>query len=129
MGRAHGLPSCHVDGNDVRAVTRAAAEAVDRARRGGGPSFILADTYRWREHCGPSYDNDLGYRTEAEFEAWRERDPISRLRSHLTEDGVLDAGQEAEITAALTEEIGEAFAFAKAAPPPEPESAGDGVYA
>ncbi len=129
MGRAHGLPSCHVDGNDVRAVARAAAEAIDHARRGGGPSFIQADTYRWREHCGPFYDNDLGYRTEAEFEAWRERDPIARLRRRLTEDGVLDAGQEAEITAALAEEIAEAFAFAKAAPLPEPESAGEGVYA
>ena len=129
MGRAHGLPSCHVDGNDVRAVARAAAEAIDHARRGGGPSFIQADTYRWREHCGPSYDNDLGYRSEAEFEAWRERDPIARLRRRLTEDGVLDAGQEAEITAALAEEIAEAFAFAKAAPLPEPESAGEGVYA
>jgi pyruvate dehydrogenase E1 component alpha subunit len=129
MGRAHGLASCHVDGNDVRAVARAAAEAIDHARRGGGPSFILADTYRWREHCGPFYDNDLGYRSEAEFEAWRERDPIARLRGRLTEDGVLGADQEAGITAALTEEIAEAFAFAKAAPLPEPDSAGGGVYA
>ena len=46
-----------------RAVNAAAVAAVARARAGDGPTFILADTYRWREHCGPNYDNDIGYRT------------------------------------------------------------------
>ena len=129
MGRAHGLACCHVDGNDVRAVLRAAGEAVERARGGGGPSFILADTYRWREHCGPSYDNDLGYRSEAEFQAWRERDPIARHRRLLTEAGVLDAEQEAAFVRTIEDEIAKAFAFAEAAPYPDPDSAGEGVYA
>src|SRR5258708_27720371 len=75
------MPALHVDGNDLRAVHAASTEAVTRARAGGGPTFILADTYRWREHCGPNYDNDLGYRTVAEFEQWRERDPIPPLRA------------------------------------------------
>lgn len=129
MGRAHGLPSCHVDGNDVRAVVRAAAEAIDHARRGGGPSFILADTYRWREHCGPFYDNDLGYRTEAEFLAWRERDPIVRLRGLLTDEGALDAKREAEMVREIEDEIAAAFAFAESAAFPDPGTAGEGVYA
>ena len=129
MGRAHGLPSCHLDGNDVDAVARASAEAVDLARRGGGPSFILADTYRWREHCGPFYDNDLGYRSEAEFEAWRARDPVARLRRRLNDEGKLDAAGEAELAGALEREIADAFAFAEAAAFPDPETAGEGVYA
>jgi pyruvate dehydrogenase E1 component alpha subunit len=129
MGRAHGMPNCHIDGNDVRAVARAAAEAVDHARRGGGPSFILADTYRWREHCGPNYDNDIGYRTEAEYLDWRARDPIERLRARLSGDGVLGAEREAEITRDLEAEIHEAFAFAEAAPYPDPKTGGEGVYA
>ena len=129
MGRAHGMPTCHIDGNDVRAVARAAAEAVDHARRGGGPSFILADTYRWREHCGPNYDNDIGYRGEAEFQDWRARDPIERLRARLSEDDVLDGEREAEIARDLESEIQDAFAFAEAAPFPDPESGGEGVYA
>ena len=129
MGRAHGLPSCHVNGNDVGAVARAAAEAVDHARRGGGPSFILADTYRWREHCGPFYDNDLGYRDEAEFESWRARDPVARLRSRLSDDGSLDAAGEAEMVGALEREIAGAFAFAEAAAFPDPATAGEGIYA
>jgi TPP-dependent pyruvate/acetoin dehydrogenase alpha subunit len=129
MGRAHGLACCHVDGNDVRAVLRASAEAVEQARGGGGASFILADTYRWREHCGPNYDNDLGYRSEQEFQAWRKRDPIARHRRLLTEAGVLDADQEAAMVRAVEDEIAEAFAFAEAAPYPEAETAGEGVYA
>jgi pyruvate dehydrogenase E1 component alpha subunit len=129
MGRAHGLTCCHVDGNDVRAVLRAANEAVDQARSGGGASFILADTYRWREHCGPFYDNDLGYRTEEEFEAWRKRDPIARHRRLLTEAGLLDPEGEAALVRTIEDEIAEAFAFAEAAPYPEPDTAGEGVYA
>ena len=46
------------------------SEAVARARAGSGPTFLLLDTYRWREHCGPSFDNHIGYRTEAEFSEW-----------------------------------------------------------
>jgi pyruvate dehydrogenase E1 component alpha subunit len=129
LGRAHGLTCCHVDGNDVRAVLLAANEAVDQARSGGGASFILADTYRWREHCGPSYDNDLGYRTEEEFQAWRERDPIVRQRRLLTEAGLLDPQREADFVRTIEDEIAEAFAFAEAAPYPEPGTAGEGVYA
>jgi len=129
MGRAHGLACCHVDGNDVRAVLRASSEAVEQARAGGGASFILADTYRWREHCGPFYDNDLGYRSEQEFQAWRGRDPIARHRRLLTEAGVLDADREAEMARAIEDEIAAAFAHAEAAPYPEAETAGAGVYA
>lgn len=129
MGRAHGLSCCHVDGNDVRAVLRAAGEAVTQARSGGGASFILADTYRWREHCGPFYDNDLGYRSEAEFQAWRRRDPVARHRRLLSEAGVLDPQSEAAMARLIEDEIAEAFAFAEAAPSPEPETAGEGVYA
>ena len=129
MGRAHGLTSCHVDGNDVRAVLRAAGEAVEQARRGGGACFILADTYRWREHCGPFYDNDLGYRSEAEFQAWRRRDPVARHRRLLSEAGVLDPQSEAAMSRLIEDEIAEAFAFAEAAPYPDPVTAGEGVYA
>ena len=129
MGRAHGLTCCHVDGNDVRAVLRAAGEAVDQARSGDGASFILADTYRWREHCGPNYDNDLGYRSEAEFQAWRKRDPVARHRRLLTEAGLLDPQDEAAMARDIEDEVAEAFAFAEAAPAPDPDSAGEGVYA
>ncbi len=129
LGRAHGMPALHVDGNDLRAVHAASTEAVTRARAGGGPTFILADTYRWREHCGPNYDNDLGYRTVAEFEQWRERDPIAQLRATLLARGLLSEAAERTMKAEIEKEIAQAFATAEAAPMPDPKFVGTGVYA
>ena len=129
LPEAHGIPSEHVDGNDVALVRAAASRAVERARDGGGPSFLLLDTYRWREHCGPNYDNHIGYRTEAEFEQWRALDPIERTRATLSAAGLVDQGLLDRLTADLEIEIDQAFEFAKSAPLPDPASATISVYA
>ncbi|HEV8539680.1 MAG TPA: thiamine pyrophosphate-dependent dehydrogenase E1 component subunit alpha, partial [Nitrospiraceae bacterium] len=57
LARGHGLDSRQDDGNDVAAVFKLTKVAVDKARVGGGPTFLEFKTYRWREHCGPNYDN------------------------------------------------------------------------
>jgi pyruvate dehydrogenase E1 component alpha subunit len=129
LARAHGIPSLHPDGNDVFAVRDAAAELVDRARAGGGPGFLQADTYRWREHCGPNFDNTLGYRTVAEFEEWQVRDPIELLYRKLKASGRIDAATREAMASEIAQEVEEAFAFAEAAPFPEPASADLGLYA
>jgi pyruvate dehydrogenase E1 component alpha subunit len=89
----------------------------------------LLDTYRWLEHCGPNYDNDLGYRTVAEFEAWRERCPVRRFGELLLSNGALDRSAEAAMEAAIAAEIERTFAAVKAAPFPKPETASTFVYA
>jgi TPP-dependent pyruvate/acetoin dehydrogenase alpha subunit len=129
VARAHDIPAVHADGNDVDAVHAVASEAVARARSGGGPSFLLFDTYRWREHCGPLFDNDIGYRTEAEFQTWKARDPVAQARDKLIAAGALDAEEDARITAELTREIDAAFDHAKAAALPVPDDAWAHVYA
>jgi len=129
LGAAHGMPTAHVDGNDVTAVHRAAVAAVIRARSGNGPTFILADTYRWREHCGPNYDNDLGYRSITEFTEWQRRDPIARLRSKLSSSGLLDIEAAEVMQKDLQREVTEAFAAADAAPLPDSSLSGTGIYA
>jgi TPP-dependent pyruvate/acetoin dehydrogenase alpha subunit len=126
---AHGIPANHIDGNDVIAVRAAAASAVDRARTGQGPSFLLCDTYRWREHCGPNYDNDIGYRPESEFQHWKKLDPIERLRDRLVSAGAFDLIWQRETADAIRREIDEAFAAADEAPFPPIESLGAGLYA
>jgi pyruvate dehydrogenase E1 component alpha subunit len=123
------MPTLAVDGNDAGAVHDAAVEAVARARSGGGPSFVLADTYRWREHCGPNYDNTLGYRTEAEFETWKARDPVVALEARLTRSGALDAATRGAWEREIRAEIEAGFAFAEAAPFPDPAGVADGLYA
>jgi TPP-dependent pyruvate/acetoin dehydrogenase alpha subunit len=129
LAQAHGIPSEHVDGNDVAQVRAATARAVDRARNGEGPTFLLLDTYRWREHCGPNYDNHIGYRTEAEFEQWRALDPIERTRAVLFDAGLVDDESLSQMNADFEREIDQAFDFAKSAPLPDPASASVSVYA
>lgn len=129
LAEAHGIVTWHGDGNDVAEVYRLTKAAVERARKGKGPVCLLFDTYRWREHCGPNYDNSIGYRSESEFETWKRRDPIRRLVNRLKAAKRLPAGQAAAIAAEIAAEITGAIAFARAAPLPGPEQASLHVYA
>ena len=129
LARAHAMHSATVNGNDVAAVAEVARLAVERARKGEGPSFLLLDTYRWREHCGPGFDNNLGYRTEAEYEEWRLRCPVEASRAKLQAQGLLPPADEASLAAEIKLEIDAAFAFAISAPLPERSQAADHVYA
>jgi pyruvate dehydrogenase E1 component alpha subunit len=84
---AYGMPGIQVDGNDVLAVYSAAKEAVDRARSGGGPTFIECVTYRMMMHT--TADDPKRYRTNDEVESWRDRDPLVRFQKYLTDKGLL----------------------------------------
>ena len=86
-GRGFGVPGVRVDGNDVLACYAVTAEALERARGGGGPTLIEAYTYRMGAHT--TSDDPTRYRTSAEEEHWRRRDPIDRLRTHLEQLGEL----------------------------------------
>lgn len=88
--RAHGFgfPGVRVDGNDVVVCHAATHEALNRARAGGGPTLIEAVTYRRNPHT--TSDDDLRYRPAAENDHWARRDPIERLRSHLTSTAATD---------------------------------------
>ncbi|WP_328673804.1 pyruvate dehydrogenase (acetyl-transferring) E1 component subunit alpha [Streptomyces sp. NBC_00322] len=86
----YGMPGRLVDGNDAAAVHEVLADAVARARRGGGPTLIEAVTYRMDAHTNA--DDATRYRVESEVEAWRAHDPIRLLERELTERGLLDEG-------------------------------------
>lgn len=129
VATVHCIPFEHVDGNDVIAVHGAAVRAVKRARSGGGPSLMLCDTYRWREHCGPNYDNNIGYRTETEFQGWHVQCPLERTRRQLVESGRLVSADEAVLRDRIMADIEAAFVEADSAPFPAAQSAAEGVYA
>jgi TPP-dependent pyruvate/acetoin dehydrogenase alpha subunit len=128
QAEGHGVKSYHGDGNDAIEVYRLAGEAIKRARAGDGPAFLELATYRWREHCGPNYDNDLGYRTEAEFQEWRQRCPVDRLKTQLLEDGILKQSDIDQLTADYQTEMDEAIAFAKESPFPDESTLMEHVY-
>jgi len=129
LAKAHGITALSGDGNDVEAVYFLASQAVERARRGKGPSYLEFTTYRWREHCGPNYDNDIGYRSEAEFLRWRKKCPIVRQRNRLLNKKILSGPEISRKMKTINQEIAEAFSFAKASPFPDKKTLLENVYA
>ncbi|HEY6491784.1 MAG TPA: thiamine pyrophosphate-dependent dehydrogenase E1 component subunit alpha [Trebonia sp.] len=123
--RAFAMPCAEVDGNDVTDVWRAAGEAIDRARAGGGPSFIEARTYRIQGHFeAEAFVLGKGrYRDPDEIEAWRDRDPITRFRARLLESAAAAEADLAGIEAAVAERVADAVAYAEAGQPADPELA------
>ena len=113
---AYGMPGVRVDGNDAFAVYAATREAVDRARRGEGPTFIEAVTYRLSGHS--SDDEPERYRDAREVETWAGKEPLLRLRSWLRQSRLLTEEAERTLTAELDAEIREAIAAAESTPPP-----------
>lgn len=125
-GEGFGIPSVRVDGNDVIACYAVMDEALERAHSGGGPSFIEAVTYRMGAHT--TSDDPTRYRSRAEEEHWRSRDPIQRLRTHLENEGTpSDVFDDIEAEA---ERLGEEVrATCRALTPPPAETMFDHVYA
>jgi pyruvate dehydrogenase E1 component alpha subunit/2-oxoisovalerate dehydrogenase E1 component alpha subunit len=124
---AYGMPAVRVDGNDVLAVYAATREAVERARRGEGPTFLELVTYRRLGHS--SSDDPSRYRDEAEVAVWERRDPVERLRRHLDARGLWNADLETALQDRIAGEVNEAIRQAEAASPPERQSLVTDVFA
>ncbi|HEX5444985.1 MAG TPA: thiamine pyrophosphate-dependent dehydrogenase E1 component subunit alpha [Pirellulales bacterium] len=129
LAEGHGIVSRQGDGNDALKVHSLAYDALRHVRAGRGPALLEFKTYRWREHCGPNYDNHLGYRTEDEFLRWQALCPLARLGRRGLDDGSFT---EAELDAWRDEirtEFAAAVQFAKQSPYPQPDSMLQSVYA
>jgi pyruvate dehydrogenase E1 component alpha subunit len=102
---------------------------VSRARSGKGPTFLEFQTYRWREHCGPHFDNDIGYRTEAEFQEWRKQCPIESFQRTLLSEGIVSENEIQSANQSFRKEIDRAFKIAQSAAFPDEGELTFGVYA
>ncbi len=126
--QAWGIPVKEVDGQEVRAVHGAAVQHVDRARRGGGPGFLLCHTYRFRGHHVGDI-NRASYRSTDEEETWtRERDPIRLLGLFLIQQRLADAAGLERIVQGVRAEIAAGVQFALEAPYPDPGEVTQNVY-
>lgn len=123
---AYGIPGACVDGNDVLAVRHAVNEAVDRARRGEGPSFLECRTYRWYGH----FTADPGkYRPAEEVRHWKEeRDPIKNFAAHLRDVEHITQGELDRIQQEVSQEVEHAFRFAQDSGPADVTGMLNGVY-
>ena len=122
---AYGIPGEVVDGNDVLAVYEATKRAVERARRGGGPSLIEAKTFRMKGHAE---HDDAGYVPKEQFEVWKKKDPIERFERHLLGNGLATEDELRAIVAEIDTGLNAEVDFALASPMPPPERAFEGVY-
>jgi len=122
-----GMPGIQVDGNDVLAVMAVTRSALDRARRGEGPTFIEAVTYRMGPHT--TADDPTRYRPPADLAEWAAKDPLARVAAYLRGAGALDAAAEAEVTAAADAVAAELRAGCLAMPDLPPDALFDHVYA
>jgi pyruvate dehydrogenase E1 component alpha subunit len=126
---AHQVPAAVVDGTNVLEVYEATRAAVDRARSGGGPSFIEARVYRFRAHGGAGDDSRTGYRDENEHAAWEAFCPVRIFGEYLMAGNALDERSMAAMEHAIRAEIAGAFEFALASPNPTEEQLYQHVYA
>jgi TPP-dependent pyruvate/acetoin dehydrogenase alpha subunit len=126
---AFGVEAAKVDGQDVRAVHEVALRLVDRARSGGGPAFLLCDTYRYHGHHVGDINREY-YRSKQEEQVWRtERDPITNFGKWLIEQKVADQAALDQVEVRLEAEMKKAVELAVVAPYPSVDEVGEDVYA
>ena len=100
---AYGIPGIQIDGNDILAAYAAGKESLDRARSGGGPTLIECVTYRLTVHT--TADDPRRYRSDAEVEQWKKRDPIARFRKYLADKNLISEDEIEKIESEVLDEI------------------------
>jgi TPP-dependent pyruvate/acetoin dehydrogenase alpha subunit len=124
-GQGYGMPSYNVDGMEALAVFDTVRECVERARKGGGPSFVVATCYRFYGH---HVGDPLNYREKEEVERWRERDPILLLEQAALAADAFGPSQAARLQAEARAEVEAAVEFARQSPEPDLAAALQDVY-
>lgn len=119
-----------VDGNDVVQTSAVTKQLVENCRRGKGPAFLEAVTYRWRGHVGPSEDVDVGLRRKDDLEQWKMRDPIRRLSDAMIEKGWLSEGELSDLRGGVENVVSQSWEKSLTTGSyPEPSKLFDMVYA
>ena len=124
----YGMPGVVVDGMDAVAVYEAAGAAIERARRGDGPTLLECKTYRFFDHVGVR-GMGLSYRTDEELQEWQKRDPIHLFEAQLAQAGILDQAGAAALHDAVSADVKAGIEFAEASPLPDTSTLLDDVYA
>jgi len=122
---AYGMPNARVDGMNLVDVRKASEELLEDIRKGGGPFFLEAITYRFRGH---SMGDPERYRKAEEIHRWQENDPIGIFRKYLLENNIASEEELNKLDDQALEEVQEAVQFAESSPEPEPEELFSDVY-
>lgn len=129
IAAAHGIKTAHGDGNDVEFVFNLTNQALEDLRLGNGPWFLEFSAYRWREHCGPDFDDHLQYRTVGEIKSGKAACPIARFEKIALAAGLFSSTEIEIMERDIKTEIEQSFNFALADRKPNLEDARTYVYA
>ncbi|MDW8193190.1 MAG: thiamine pyrophosphate-dependent dehydrogenase E1 component subunit alpha, partial [Synergistota bacterium] len=122
---AYGFPGISVDGNDVLAVYEVVSQAAQRARKGEGPTLVVANSYRWEGHM---VGDPMVYRTKEEVEQWKKKDPVKCFEKYLLDKGLLDEKEKERMHEETKKIIQEARDFALRSPEPPLEALYEDLY-
>ncbi len=122
------MPCQQIDGNDAGVVYQTMKDAVAKLRQGSGPIFVECLTYRVREHVGPLFDYDRGYRTKAEVDTWTLRCPIARWKKILSQEKIMSVSEIEQMEQKWATAADDAYAAALKSPWPSPDTLLDNVY-
>jgi len=128
FGRVYGMEGLVGDGNNITEVWQLGGHAVDKARRGEGPTLLELNTYRWMEHCGSKDDSDLGFRSEEALLNWKKLCPVVSCKKELIDGGLLTESAYTKMVNEIENEIEEAITFAKSSPFPSADELGRYLY-
>ena len=129
IAAAHGIKTAHGDGNDIELVLNLVNKAVEDLRMGKGPWFLEFTAYRWREHCGPDFDDHLEYRSVEEIEGGKAACPIERFEKNALAAALFSKAEIEKMERDIKTEIDQSFTFALADRKPTLEDARAYVYA
>ena len=113
MVEAMGIETRFTDGNDVEKCFNLLKDTIKKIRKTSMPKFVEFSTYRWLEHCGPNFDNKLGYRTMKEFLSWKKRDPVLLYKNKLLKKKIINEKLFNKLKKEIDIEISTSFIFAK----------------
>ena len=128
LAKAFGIPGCRGDGNNVQIVYELAQKAINHCRDEQGPYFLELETYRWREHCGPNYDNDIGYRSESDYQKWKKKCPIENFEKKMMDSKNIEKHQIDHMRETIIQEFEGAVHFAKSSPLPSLEDISKNLF-
>ena len=128
FAKSHKIKNNIINGNDVIEVINQSRKAIEYVRKSSSPYFLQLQTYRWREHCGPNYDNHIGYRSDKEFQKWKKECPVKTYEKFLFSKKLLNEKKKINIEKNLSKTINKSFELAINSKLPNPKTANDFVY-
>ena len=129
ISKAHGIASKTGDGNNVEEVCSLTELAIEYIQDKSEPFLLELSTYRWLEHCGPNWDDHLGYRKKGELKEWIIKCPLKRYEQYLINENIISDSDIDRINNNINDEIEESFEYAKGSLFPPSDALFDHIYA